>query len=254
MQHNLALLDFFSGKDTIAANLATAPCCLSENYRGKEKLCITRGANMGAGFAEEGLKESNIDQLACVPSVTPLIRAWVQVPTYLCGRHVLHRCSAVPGATGRPLGVCVVFSLTGPVDNLPPVATDCDSAEVSTGLWIRSVDHWFITWHALEARWCISKKFAKESLKFIWDAGIQIQSRDAWLCNIPRRVICLQILLIYILTDIRTRPVVGVFGSVISSPSLGFICWPRKLSGNWRAEVFHGIFGPSLQRPLSLSH
>lgn len=178
---------------------------------------------------------------------------WVQVTPCLCSGHVLRRCSAMLGATGCSLEVCIVFWPMGLVDNLHPIAIECDSAEVSTGHRISSVGRWFITWHTRGARWCISKKFTKESLKFIWDAGIQIR-RDAWLCNIQRWVICLQVLLIYILTDIRMRPVVGVFGSVVSSPSLGFICWPRKLSGNWRAEVFHGIFGPSLQRPLSLSH
>lgn len=162
--------------------------------------------------------------------------------------------SSLLGAIRRSPEVCIVFWPTGLVDNLHPSAVECDTAEVSTVLRIRSVGRWFITWHTHGARWCISKKFTKESLKFIWDAGIQIQSRDAWLCYTQRRVIRLQVLLIYILTDIRMRPVVGVFGSVISSPSLGFICWPRKLSGNWRAEVFHGIFGPSQQRPLSLSH
>jgi len=35
-----------------------------------------------------------------------------------------------------------------------------------------------------------------------------------------RRVVHLQVLLIYLLTDISARPVVGVSGSVIFSPSL----------------------------------
>lgn len=69
-------------------------------------------------------------------------------------------------------------------------------------------------------------------------------------CSIKCPVICLQILLIYILTNISIRPVVGVFGSVISSSSLGFICWPRKLSENWRVEVFRGIFGRGHQGPF----
>jgi len=68
---------------------------------------------------------------------------------------------------------------------------------------------------------------------------------SGWPCNLQRRVICLPESFICILTDIRRRPAAGVFGSVISSaPSLGSICWPRRLSGNWRVEVFCGIFGP----------
>lgn len=167
-----------------------------------------------------------------------LINYLIFVNVSLCRGHALCRCSATFGASGCSLVVCVVFWPIGMVDNLHPNAIERDSAAVSTELWTRSVDHWFISWHAPRTLWCISKKFTKESLKFIWDAGIRIQSKDAWLCNIESRVICLQVLLIYILTDIRLRPVVGVFGSVISSRSLGLICWPRKLSGNWELRFF----------------
>lgn len=88
---------------------------------------------------------------------------WAQVAPCLCSGHVLRRCSAMLGAIGCSLEVCIVFWPTGLVDNLHPIAIECDSAEVSTGLWIRSVGCWFITWHTLTVRWCISKKLQKNN-------------------------------------------------------------------------------------------
>lgn len=79
---------------------------------------------MGAELVEEELEGSNIDQLPYVPSVILLMC----VNSSLCSRHVLCRCSAMFVATGRSLGVCIVFWPVGLVDNLHPVAIECDSA------------------------------------------------------------------------------------------------------------------------------
>lgn len=87
---------------------------------------------------------------------------WVQVTPCLCSRHVLPRCFAMLNATGCSLETPIVFWPTGLVDNLHPIATECDSTGVSTGFWI----HRFIASHTDRVRWCISKKFTKESLKF----------------------------------------------------------------------------------------
>lgn len=87
---------------------------------------------------------------------------WVQVTPCLCSGHVLPRCFAMLNATGCSLETSIVFWPTGLADNLHPIATECDSAGVSTGFWI----HRFIASHTDRVRWCISKKFTKESLKF----------------------------------------------------------------------------------------
>lgn len=98
------------------------------------------------------------------------------------------------------LWVCIVFWPPGSVDNPDPTAIESDAADVSIGLWIRSVGCWFITWHRLRARWCISKRIIEihEILAF------RLRG-DAWLCNIQHRDICLQIVLIYFLTDNREK-------------------------------------------------
>lgn len=79
-------------------------------------------------------------------------------------------------ALGPRLRVLIVFWSAGLVDNCHPVATACDSAELSArlGLW----SSWFITRRAVRARWCISIKFTKASLIIVCDVGIQPENKQ----------------------------------------------------------------------------
>lgn len=106
---------------------------------------------------------------------------WVQAPPCLCmcGPDVLP-CMV---ALGPRLQVLIVFWSTGQVDNLHPVASVCDSAELSTRLGIRS--SWFITQHTIRVSWCVSRKFTKASLIIICNVGIQPEDKQrlAVLCQ-----------------------------------------------------------------------
>lgn len=122
---------------------------------------------------------ANIDWLSFLLSAISLMC----VPTshflfvcLTCVTHVSHH--------GRLYWICFVLRTTGMVDNLSSAAMGLDDAEVSSGLWTRSVGCWFITWHAPRMSWCISKKFTEKSLKFKWVAGFQTQTHDAWLCSV----------------------------------------------------------------------
>lgn len=83
------------------------------------------------------------------------------------------RCSAMFGAIGWSLEDLFKVAFSS-VNNLHPIAIQCDSAEVSTGLRFRSVGCWFITWHTLGARWCISKKCRKRIIE------IHMRSLESW--------------------------------------------------------------------------
>lgn len=73
----------------------------------------------------------------------------------------------------------------------------------------------------------------------------------AWLCYVKRWVICLQVLLIYILKDIRERLLVGLPGSVIFSLDPWLICEPSKLSENWWSWGFSWKIWPSTWAPFT---
>lgn len=84
-------------------------------------------------------KNSTAQVLISSPVLSVILLVHMQLAPGLCSGHVLCRCSAMIGATGCSLGLYVASWPTGLVDNLHPTAIECDSAEVSTGLWIKSV-------------------------------------------------------------------------------------------------------------------
>lgn len=140
------------------------------------------------------------------------------------------------------LWVCIVFWPPGSVDNPDPTAIELDSADVSIGLWIRSVGCWFITWHGLRARWYISKRIIEIHMRYWhsdWEEmlGFATSSTEAfvfwsfW----------------YFFWQIIERREAGGGCLWHCLPlSLSWNRWLRRHSENYRAEVFHGIPGLSL--------
>lgn len=126
-------------------------------------LCITRGASLGTELGDDGLEGvkywSTLNHLMWWSSCVLIIWStdvWVQVTPCLqltCVAQMFCHAECHWVLTGN-------FNCLA--DNLHPIATKCDSAGVSTGFWI----HRFIASHTDRVRWCISKKFTKESLKF----------------------------------------------------------------------------------------
>lgn len=105
-------------------------------------------------------RRSNIDQLPCVSFAMLPVCVSTSPSLFFCSGHVLPRCSAMLGATGPSLQVLIVFWSAGWSIAFIPLPQ-----RQWWSLWV--MRSWFIIWHTVRARWCISKKFTKASLIFI---------------------------------------------------------------------------------------
>lgn len=158
------------------SNLKIAAC--SPSCHGSRRNCSGKVLNQRKEPGNRVCRQGIIGGQILINSHVCLLRycwcGWVQAPPCLC------MCcpDVLPCmvALGPRLRVLIVFWSAGLVDNLHPVATVCDSAELSARLGIRS--SWFITLHTVRARWCISIKFTKASLIIICNVGIQPENKQ----------------------------------------------------------------------------
>lgn len=203
-------------------NLTTAACSpscqgFSQKCRGK---VLSQRKEPGNTVCRQGIIEGQI----LINYHLWLLRyrwcGWVQATPCLC------MCcpDVLPCmvALGPRLQVLIVFWSAGQVDNLHPVASVCDSADLSARLGIRS--SWFITRHTVRVSWCIAIKFTKASSRIIRNVGIQPKNKSR-LAVLHQGLSHLSAGLIDLyFKGIRERPLMGLPGSVIFSLYHQFIC------------------------------